>query len=104
MKRRDLLRAAGAVGLSAFTVGEARAQDAATKPTAIVGATWWRPGEAPLKDAVIVMIGDRIGYAGDDASQAAGAQKIDAGGKVVTAGLTDPVSYTHLTLPTIYPV
>ncbi|MEQ9325485.1 MAG: amidohydrolase family protein [Polyangiaceae bacterium] len=89
MKRRDLLRAAGAVGLSAFTVGEARAQDAATKPTAIVGATWWRPGEAPLKDAVIVMIGDRIGYAGDDASQAAGAQKIDAGGKVVTAGLTD---------------
>ena len=30
MKRRDLLRAAGAVGLSAFTVGEARAQDAAT--------------------------------------------------------------------------
>lgn len=89
MRRRDLLRAAGVVGLSALSTGQARAQDAATKPKAIVGATWWRPGEAPLKDAVIVMVGDRIGYAGDDASQATGADRIDADGKIVTAGLTD---------------
>lgn len=88
MRRRDLLRAAGVVGLSALS-GEAKAQDSATKPKAIVGATWWRPGQAPLKDAVIVMTGDRIGYAGDDASQAAGAETIDASGKIVTAGLTD---------------
>ena len=89
MKRRDLLRAAGAAGLTALGAGEARAEDAATKPTAIVGATWWRPDEAPLEDAVIVIVDGRIGYAGDDTGQAAGATRIDARGKIVTAGLTD---------------
>jgi imidazolonepropionase-like amidohydrolase len=91
LNRRALLLGA-ATGLSLAANARAQSQD----PFAIVGATWWRPDAAPLKDAVVVVEKGEVRYAGDDRSQASGAREIVATGKVVTAGLCDLLTQVGL--------
>ncbi|MCA9621684.1 MAG: amidohydrolase family protein [Myxococcales bacterium] len=63
---------------------------------AIRGASFWRPGQAPLADAVIVVKDGKIAYAGDDASQASGARTLTQPGGVVMAGMTDLITQVGL--------
>ncbi len=89
MRRRSLLALAGLplVGWAAPALGQEK------KPRlAIVGGELHRTGEAALKDAVVVIEGGKIASIGTDEAAAAGATRIEARGKIVTAGLCDPVT------------
>ena len=69
------------------------------------GATIWPLGRAPINDGVVGFAGGKIQFVGDANTRIPeGARVVDCRGKVITPGLVDAVSYTHLTLPTIYSV
>ncbi len=67
---------------------------AATGSLAIVGARLHRAGEAPLENSVVVVEGERIVHIEDAAgfALASGQKLLDGAGKVLTAGLVDPLT------------
>jgi imidazolonepropionase-like amidohydrolase len=93
--RRHVLGAAGALAAALVGLGPARAQPEKKAPAdkgprrAIVGAELWRGSAPRLERSVVVIEGERVVYVGDDESQAAGAERVSAQGKVVTAGFVD---------------
>lgn len=85
MRRRALLQTAGAIAIGMTLPSTAHA----ASPLALVGGKLLRHDKEPLEGAVIVVEGGTIRYAGTDDARARGAERIDANGKVITAGLVD---------------
>ncbi len=92
-------RPAVVVVACALAAGRAPAQEPAQEParataapvTALVGATLVNPGARPVRDAVVVVRGQRIACAGARSACAvpAGARVVDAGGGFLIPGLID---------------
>jgi hypothetical protein len=81
-----------AAALIPLAAGATAAQATASAPaTALVGATLVNPGAPPLRDAVVVVRGQRIACAGGRAACAvpAGARVVDVRGAYLTPGLVD---------------
>ena len=82
LTRRSLLAAGSVWALASSTVR------ARTKDLQIVGGTLLRPGRPPLANSVIRISGDRIVSVGMEIDPRV-ERRIDAKGKIVTAGFTD---------------
>jgi imidazolonepropionase-like amidohydrolase len=83
--------AAGRTAAQEPTPAPAPASTAAAPVTALVGATLVNPGARPVRDAVVVVRGQRIACAGARSAclVPAGARVVDAGGGFLIPGLID---------------
>ena len=89
---RPLVRRLALAGASTLTAAPVAAQPAASAPvTALVGATLVNPGARPLRDAIVVIRGQRIACAGGRAACAvpAGARVVDVRAAYLIPGLVD---------------
>jgi imidazolonepropionase-like amidohydrolase len=87
--RRSLYGLAALAALFFLTAKGARAAPPSEPPIAIEHATVYVPAGPPLKDATVVLAGGKVLLVGASVAIPAGARRIDARGKVVTAGLID---------------
>lgn len=88
IRRRALFAGAASLALAAPA--------GAADRLAIVGATLLRPDADPLDDAVILVEDGEIAEVGEGLAVPAGAERIEAKGKVVTAGLCEPLTQLGL--------
>jgi imidazolonepropionase-like amidohydrolase len=97
VRARTTLAASLLVLLAAVDARAAKPADKAPEPpVAIEHATVYVPSGPPLKDATVVLAGGTVRAVGTSVAVPPNARHIDARGKVVTAGLIDPLSATGL--------
>jgi imidazolonepropionase-like amidohydrolase len=91
MSLRILASILVAVAAAAELPGQQATPRAAPQATALVGATLLNPGAAPVRDAVVVIRGERIACAGQRSAcpVPAGARTIDVRGAWIAPGLVD---------------
>ena len=88
---RSRLALAAAVALGAVPAAAQTPPQAGAAATALVGATLVNPGARPVRDAVVVVRGQRVACAGGRAAcpVPAGARTVDVRGAYVIPGLVD---------------